>query len=421
MSSSISSSRSTYAKILLAMVLGMGLAMAIIRLITFLNDVSGDTILGRVQQARAALPKIVAGEEDLVMFFGSSMVQAGFSARVFDRLLAERGAEVKSFNFGFGGLNPLFQDYLARRIREQFEQNDRRLELALLEFNPFQTTQKRYNGAVSAIDSFVTMLASPAEMWEIALRDPTRGVRMLNIHYLRDDISAEMITNEFGGAFRPPIPTSDLPEDEALEERIDALGDQLGEKFDEEYPDYDGAQWSWPWQGAGTIPSERSAETLELFDEWYAIRNHDRRMSNDRLWRDHCCDILGLNFEEELVAAYIRLVKEFQRFSNRVEVVLLPRNTDWIEYSPEAAARLAAVVERIEHETGLNLRDYQTLPEITPDMYSDTTHLARYLGDVPFTEFLVDEYAESLGGSPEAAPEVHSGGQDSTAETSTTQ
>lgn len=188
---------------------------------------------------------------------------------------------------------------------------------------------------MSAIDSFVTMLASPTEVWEIALRDPTRGVRMLNIHYLRDDISAEMIT--------------------------------------------------------------------------------------DRLWRDHCCDILGLNFEEELVAAYIRLVKEFQQFSNRVEVVLLPRNTERIEYSPEAATRLAAVVERIEHETGLTLRDYQILPEITPDMYSDTTHLARDLGDVPFTEFLVDEYAESLGGSPEAAPEVHSGGQDSTAETSTTQ
>ena len=125
MSSSTSSSsppRLPFLKVLLVAVLGMGLSLVLVRAYAAALGASGEAFLGRVIEARAALPRIIAEEDDLVLFFGSSMTQAGFSARVFDRALAERGVDVKSFNFGFGGLNPLFQDYLARRVREAFEE-----------------------------------------------------------------------------------------------------------------------------------------------------------------------------------------------------------------------------------------------------------------------------------------------------------
>ena len=70
----------------------------------------------------------------------------------------------------------------------------------------------------------------------------------------------------------------------------------------------------------------------------------------------------------------------------------------WIQYSPEARARLDAVVGRIRRETGVNFRDYQEIDGITPEMFGDTTHLARYQGDVPFTRFLAERYAPELGG-----------------------
>ena len=147
MSSSTSSSNDTrdpgapaprkpYVKALLAIVLGMSASMAVVRGFTALNDASAETILDRVMEARAALPKIVQEEKPLVMFFGSSMTHAAFGARQFDREMDERGIEVKSFNFGFGGLNPYFQDYLSRRIRDAFVENDRRLELVMIEFTP---------------------------------------------------------------------------------------------------------------------------------------------------------------------------------------------------------------------------------------------------------------------------------------------
>ena len=119
MSSSTSSSRGPYARILLAIVLGMAASLGLVRIFAEIMDARAETILDRVMEARAALPSIIAEEQDLVMAFGSSMTQAAFSARHFDRTMARRGIDVKSFNFGFGGLNPFFQDYLARRIRDE--------------------------------------------------------------------------------------------------------------------------------------------------------------------------------------------------------------------------------------------------------------------------------------------------------------
>jgi hypothetical protein len=71
--------------------------------------------------------------------------------------------------------------------------------------------------------------------------------------------------------------------------------------------------------------------------------------------------------------------------------VLLPRNTEWIQYPPEAEARLEAVLDRIHEQTGVTIRNYQDAG-FGPEHFSDTTHLPRHGGDVPFTEFLAEEY-----------------------------
>jgi len=388
--------RRTWGRILLAILAGMAVSLVILRVFTDLNDASEETILGRVSEARAALPEIIAQEEDLVMFYGSSMVEAGFSPRMFDRWLAERGVTVKSFNFGFGGLNPYFQEILSRRIAEQFLASDRHLELALIEFNPFQTTQTRWQGAESIVDSFLTMLATDRELMEIARQDPERGVRLFTIRYLRNDISAEMITAFFGRSLQPRPQDSDIPEDEAMEQRRTEVLEALEGRFEEDYPDYDGSDWYWPWQGGGTIPSERSEETVELIKELIHTGQSDRRMDNDRLFRIRTADIIELRFEELLVESFIQLVRNFQGFSKQVKIVLLPRNSDWIEYSPEGRARLEAVIERIARETGVEIVNLQDTAEITPDMFGDTTHLGRYAGDIPFTRLLVTRFAPLL-------------------------
>ena len=124
--------RRVFGRIVLTVAIGMGIALALVQAFVMVMGASG--LLGRVTEARQAIPQIVEEPEALVMHFGSSMVGAGFSPREFDRDIAAAGGDIKSFNFGFGGLNPLFQDYLSRRIRDDFETRDRRLKLVIIEF-----------------------------------------------------------------------------------------------------------------------------------------------------------------------------------------------------------------------------------------------------------------------------------------------
>lgn len=391
------SERKIYLRIFLAMALGMVAALALVRWFTWMRDISGEAYLGHVLQARAALPRITKAEGDLVMMYGSSMVASGFSPRQFEREVNKRGGKISAWNFGFGGLNPFFQDYLSRRIRETLQENDRLLKLALIEFNPFQTTQTRWNGAKHIVDSYITLLASPEELLEIALQDPERGALLYNIKYLRDNVSAEMITTFVSRKFQEPQKRSSAPNlDEESQARLDEISDLLKERFKEDYPDWNGSKRNYDWQGAGPIPEERSGDTVDLQGKFYALNRYQQRMENDLLNRIQTADILNLEFEELLIEHFIAIVENFKQVSYEVEVILLPRNIDWIQYTPEVAARLQEVIVRIERKTGVKVVNHQVIDMISPDMFRDTTHLGRYIGDVPYTDYLVEQYAERL-------------------------
>jgi len=382
--------KNIYVKILLAIFIGMGSALALVKGIVYMNDASSETILGRVLQAKKALPKIVKEEKDIFMFYGSSMAQAGFSPRQFDQEMSAKGIDIKSFNFGFGGLNPFFQDILSRRIREAFVSNNRRLNTVVIEFNPFQTTITRRNRALALEDSFITMLGTEKEMRDITFQDPTRGIRLYNIRYLRGYISAEMISSYFSRGFRAPRNETKLTRDKDAEKRLQDLGGLISAAFDKEYPNYVPSQWSYEWQGGGTIPEERSTETLTLIENFYQAQQLDFLLDDDRLSRIHSADIIELNFSDQLLLAFIGLVKNFQTISDRVEIVLLPRNTDWVENSPEGKVRLMNAISEIEDATGITIQNHQDLSVIKPSMFSDTTHLNRYRGAVAYTHYLAE-------------------------------
>lgn len=385
-----------FIKITLAIVLGMMAAMGLVRLLLDANGANKQGILGRVLQAQAAVEQIIAEPNDLVMFYGSSMTRAGFSPRKFDRDLKAMGKDISSFNFGFGGLNPYYQDLLSRRLAEQFIEQDRKLKLALIEFNPFQTTKKRWSRAQFTVDSYITMLANDAELWQILREDLSRGIHLFNIKYIRNHVSAEMVTSYYSREIFPPQRGQHFKDDEETVTARRSLSKELGELFEKEYPDYDGSDWYYPWRGAGTIPEERSTHTLDLFDKYYAASQTDAQMKNDRLSRIRSADIEELHFEPLLVESFIGMVKNFQRFSDNVEVVMLPKNSRYIHYTPEAKQRLAQAIKQIEESTGIKIKNHQNIKEVTADMYRDTTHLSRYRGDIAYTDFLLNEYANVL-------------------------
>jgi hypothetical protein len=391
----MSESRKIYAKMVVALGLCMSVSMGLIVLLLE-SAPDNDGILPRVNEARAALPKILQEPNDLVLFYGSSMTRAAFSPRQFDRSLESQGKKTTSFNFGFGGLNPYFQDILSRRIAEKFNESDRRLKLVMIEFNPFQTTKTRWDRAQPVVDSFLSVLASRSELVELAKHDLTRGVRLFNIKYVRNNISAEIITSFYGRALFPQARMQMYKDDEQTIADRRRLAEKLENQFAKEFPNYIDAQWKYSWRGGGTILEERSDETLAIFDQYYDVRHTDASMKNDRLGRINSADIEELNFEPLLVEHFINIVKNFQGIADNVEVVMLPKNSKWIHYTPEAKERLAKVLKTIEQATGVTIRNHQDIPDVTSSMYRDTTHVARYRGDVAYTKYLLKEFGGLL-------------------------
>ncbi|MGK0371923.1 MAG: hypothetical protein ACJAW1_002167, partial [Glaciecola sp.] len=233
---------------------------------------------------------------------------------------------------------------------------------------------------------------SDKELLEIAQQDITRGVRLFNIKYLRAGISAEMITTYFAYDMFPPESTIIHRDSEEVRAEQRRLGQEVSKRFDQDYPNYVNTQWSYEWQGGGTIPQERPPETLALFEEYYNASFTDAMMKNDRLSRIASADIEELHFEPLLIEHFINIVKQFQRVSDEVKVIILPKNSKWITTTPQANERLAQAIAQIESATGITIDNHQDIPEITTDMYLDSTHLARYRGDVAYTDYLVKEY-----------------------------
>ena len=100
-----------------------------------------------------------------------------------------------------------------------------------------------------------------------------------------------------------------------------------------------------------------------------------------------------LHFNEGLVRDFIALVHEPAATSDRIEVVLMPRNYEWVKNPPEALDRQRTVVTRIERETGAAVRDYQHLPELDGRYFLDVSHLILHEGQDRFSSLLAEDWA----------------------------
>lgn len=406
MNSSTSSSkamptqRQIFLRIFLTILVGMGAAMGMVRGFTMAMGADAQELLGRVLEGQNGLKRIlVEDEQDLVMVFGSSMVEAGFSPRQFDALIGEQGGNVSSWNYGFGGLNPVFQEILARRFADDLRNNDRRLKLLLIEFNPFQTTKTRRQRAEALVEPYMSLLLSPAEIWDRTIEDPESGIRIAGIRWLRDGVSAEAITTYFlsepfveeEGELDPGIEP-----DEAIGKRIGEIGDEYFPLFEEEFPEFADCDWCYDWKGGNALPSERSERLTALLAEYYGLILNDYHMGRDRLRRIRTADIEELDFDENLVVGFIGMVNALKDVSDNIEVIMLPKNDGYIKNPPEAIARQNEVIARIERETGVTVRDFQKIDAVSNDMFSDTTHLNGLAGRDAFTRFLAEEYGHLL-------------------------
>lgn len=367
--------------------------------ITLLERVGGGGLNSRTLSMIEYLPEIAAAppERRLVMVFGSSMVQRGFDPLVFDAQMAAEGLPVTSYNYGLGNLNPRFQRILTRRIREAFERDERRLALALVEFNPFQTTVRRNESTRITDEQNIAILSTPAELWRRTLADPSSGARMFVIRYFRKGYSAELLTSLpqlIGAGVDPAIAAS--AEYQAAERRRAAATRRFQTSLaQDDYPPSAMPGWDPALRGGQANLALVSPETRAALAEAQAAQLHPLLMRLDLQERIDTADILGLGFDETLIAAFIEMVRDFQAIADTVEVVLLPRNAEYVVYTPDVQARLDALKRRIADETGAAVRDHQRLEGIETRHFADSTHL-NSVGIDTYTRALAADYAGVL-------------------------
>ena len=356
---------------------------------------SGGNVHGRVVGQLEALPGIVASNRSRrkVFVFGSSMAQAGFEPEVFDREMAANGVDSISYNYGIGNLDPTFQELITRRIKERFIEGDGRLALALVEFTPFQATIARGRFSRVTADQSIAILSTNAELWDITRRDPTRGIRLFNIRYLRDGVSAELITS-IPALLRSTVAINATSEDyRAAVARTNELEARFDELRASSEPIQGSDRWKVSLRGGRLDKSGYSSEALDAADAWVTSRRHPALMKADLQRRIDSADILELHFDSRQIDRFVDLVRNFLPIADHIEVILMPRNSDWVHYTPEVQSWLSAVLRHISEQTGVHVRDFQTDPRITPEHYIDTTHLSFSRGIDTFSRVLADEYA----------------------------
>jgi len=385
-------------KILLAGVLIFGsVVSAYYLMINLFEKVIGGGLNARMLTMIDYLPNLTkaAGHKKNVMVFGSSMAQYGFLPTLFDREMKAQGAETATFNYGIANLNPVFQEYITRRIREQFEKKGSKLSLTLVELTPFQMTVSRKKESAYTDDQNLAVLASNSELWKKTLADPSTGLRLFEIRYLRRGYSAELISSLPAIISQVNLYTG-LEGYAAAKMRLDSAeaGFNMSLAHDN-YPASPLPGWN-PLTGGGPIDTALlSDRTLKALSDYNRAIADPVFMEADLKRRILTSDILDLKLDESLIRAFIRMVKNLQAVSEKTEVFLMPRNKVWVDYAPDVQQKLDMLKQRVTLETGAAVRDFQTVPGIGRQHFRDVTHLNSE-GTEIFTRFIAQQYAEEL-------------------------
>lgn len=364
--------------------------------------ITGISIMGnksRLYESLQNAPLVTSENIDKkkIIVLGSSVTQVSFSPYEFDRSLGKNGIQSLSYNYGFGGLNPTIQEAYSRRLIEQYQSGnpESKIDLTLIEFNPFQTTIARMKLDKFVEDQNLAQLMTPADIWKLTLEDPERGLLYFNIKYLRQSNSAGVLTAAFGFFVNQVKGEKQTTEAEKYYAALNTLEDKYEVEREKEIPgNYNRGRWVPSLNGGRMNIHGLSLETFDLLKEVEEKKRDPIRMQDFRKGRIECCDIEQLRFNQDLVESFIILVNNFKAVSKNVQIILYPRQLGLIKYSEETQNRLNQTLEYIAEKTGVPVANFQLEPQIKDEHFVDASHLTISTGTVIFSEIMANYYTK---------------------------
>lgn len=365
-----------------------------------------DAALTDVHHGAAGVPTPLAGGAAAVVsprtvyVFGSSLVEFGFSPDIFDAALRERGLAVRSYNFAYGNADPGIHHLFARKFARTFARQPGKVDLVVFEFTPFQATRRREEQTGQLDSAVQSMLYDWSDFVALARHDHEKAVSLLSTRYLRNGVPAEAITNLLTTLTRSAIePSAPVQDGVATPLRDQAMS--LYHHLLSEWPQAN-PPGGWYRENRGGLPATASTESLALTDAVMARLQVPARMQASRKQRLGCCDIEDLDISARMLDEFIAAVKEAQKVSGRVDVLLMPRNQDVVHLSDKGRDNLARALARIHAETGARVVDFSERPYYGVHEFLDADHLTLFRGRARLTRQLADFYARDPGLSPAA-------------------
>ncbi|WP_290577619.1 hypothetical protein [Ketobacter sp.] len=405
MSSSTSSSRRMALYTMLIAAVTLLPAMGLVNWLTRSAEAGAGDIFGiqRIRSVIDSLDYMAATEGNTLLFIGSSLVKDGFSPRIFDATVQSvANKEVTSFNVGMGNMKPSYLKLLVQRIADTYAAQGRRADVVLLEFNPFLVTQAREQFRPFMTEQVQAMLMSPQQVGATFWQDPERFARLVSIKYLRHGVSAEAITGGLrflvGQAQAQAPLMAQLTEDQLNHlQQLAEFRSRLNQYIREEQPISGKSHvWNPVTQGGLIDMMDLSPQAQEVAAEISRQMRHPKAMAMDLQSRIQCCDIENLTFNDKLVGEFLDTVDSARRFSDRVEIVLLPRNRQWVQLSPAGQARLQALLQQLQQRTGVTIRNYQEHGAFDGSDFYDVSHLSMDKGRPLFSSVLARDLAATF-------------------------
>ena len=405
MSSSTSSSKKVALYTILLTAITLGSATWLVNAFTDSTEKNAGDVFGiqRIRSVVDSLDYIANTKEPSVIVFGSSLIKDGFSPRYYDKALKnQHDIDITSFNLGLGNMKPSYQLLLAKRMKEAYQRSGKKVDLAIIEFNPFLTTKKRENFRPFMTEQVSAVLMSPEEIHNLAFEDTERYARMLSIRYIRNGVSAEAITGGIRflvGAAQDQAPSIGKFTEDHLQNLSDrrSIQKQLRDFITQEHPKTKKSHvWNPVTQGGLIDMMDLSSKAKSAAIALSNNMRYPKTLALDAQGRIDCCDIIDLEFSEPLFEDFQNIVKEFKSFSNHVEVILMPSNRTIIPTNKEALDRQEILLKQLEKDEQITVRNYQDHPAFAPSMFYDATHLAMDTGRITFSRLLAQNTVETL-------------------------
>ena len=377
-----------------AMLLALLLVNGVVYLLRseFPNPFSVQRIQTAAENLPAALSLPADDKRKVVYVLGSSLIEFGFSPDIFDQEMKRKGEDVVSYNFGYGNADPSIHKRFTHRLEEDFAGQGKKIDLLVFEFSPFQATRRRAMLTGQLNNAAHAVLGDWQDFWQVAKHDHDKAVSLINTRYLRNGVPAEAITNLLAipirnaGRLEAKVKDSD-------KEPLDQLGWQLYHQLMKEWPQAH-PPGGWYKENRGGLPPTASPEAMALAARVMQRMQNPDRMQASREQRRECCDVENLEFDPKMIEDLIVAIKQAQKVSKRVDLLLMPRNQDVIKLTPQGLRNLHEVVKHIQAETGVRLVDFSESPYYHVDQFFDADHLSLFKGRTRLSKQLADYYAD---------------------------